>query len=273
MHKILQKEDISQDVTKLIFEAPLIAHNAAPGQFIVLRIDEYGERFPLTITDTNKEEGSVEIIFQKLGTSTQKLGRLEAGESILDIVGPLGKSSEIKKYGTVVCVGGGVGTAEIFPEVRAYKEAGNKVITIVGARTKELLILLKELDSLSDELIVCTDDGSYGEKGVVTDPLKRVLDREKVDKVLAVGPIVMMKFVAKLTKEYNVKTTVSLNPIMVDGTGMCGSCRVTVGNEVKFACVDGPEFDAHLVDFEELQSRNSRFMEEEKHSCKIGLDK
>lgn len=271
MNKIIAKDELSSDVTQMELIAPEISNRTKPGQFIVLRVDEFGERFPLTITDSDPKKGTVEIIFQKVGKSTNELGELQVGDEILDVLGPLGKPSEIKKYGTVVCVGGGVGTAEIIPEVRAYKEAGNKVISIVGARTKDLLILLDELNKLSDELIVTTDDGSYGEKGVVTDPLKRILEREKVGKVLAVGPIIMMKFVAKLTKEYDVKTSASLNPVMVDGTGMCGSCRVTVGGEVKFACVDGPEFDAHLVDFDELQARNNRFLAEEKHSCKIGL--
>ncbi len=270
MFEILKKEDISSDVIKMRVKADDIAKKVKPGQFIVLRIDEYGERFPLTITNFNSKKGFIEIIFQKVGTSTIKLGNLNVGDKILDILGPLGNPSDIKKYGTVVCIGGGVGTAEILPEVRAYKKKGNKVITIVGARTKDLLILLDELKELSDKLIVTTDDGSYGQKGVVTDPLKKLLDNERIDRVLAVGPIIMMKFVTKLTRKYNIKTLVSLNSIMVDGTGMCGSCRVTVGKEVKFTCVDGPEFDGHLVDFDELQARNSRFLDKE-HQCKIGL--
>lgn len=265
MYKILVKQELAPSVKLFEVEAPLIARKAQAGQFVILRIDADGERVPLTIADFNREKGTVTIIFQEVGASTKLLGQLEAGETILDLVGPLGQPTHVENFGTVVCVGGGIGIAPVYPIARAMKEAGNKVISIIGARSEDILIYEEEMASVSDELIIMTDDGSKGRKGLVTAPLKELLDgNSSPDLVVAIGPVIMMKFVAETTRPYGVHTVVSLNPIMVDGTGMCGGCRVAVGNENKFACVDGPEFDAHQVDFDNLMSRQRMYKRQEK---------
>lgn len=265
MYKILVKKQLAPSVQLFEVEAPLIAKKAQPGQFVILRIDEEGERIPLTIADFNREAGTITIIFQEVGASTIELGLLNEGEFLLDLVGPLGKATHIEKMGTVVCVGGGIGIAPVYPIARGMKEAGNEVISIIGARTEDILIYEEEMAAVSDELIITTDDGSKGRKALVTQPLKELLDSDKnISLVVAIGPVIMMKFVAETTRPYGVPTVVSLNPIMVDGTGMCGGCRVSVGNENKFACVDGPEFDGHKVDFDVLMSRQRMYKPHEK---------
>lgn len=270
MYKILEKRTLSDNVKLMNIKAPLVAKKAKPGQFIILRIDETGERIPLTIADYDRKKGSITIIFMEVGKTTKQLGAMKEGESLLNFAGPLGVPSEIEKYGTVVCIGGGVGIAPLYPIVRALKEAGNKVISILGAKSKDLLMLEDEIGKYSDELLIATDDGSKGHKGFVSDVLKDIIDEgTKIDIAWAIGPVIMMKVVSDLTRKYDLKTMVSLNPIMVDGTGMCGGCRVTVGDETKFACVDGPEFDGHKVDFENLMLRNRRFEREEKEACKL----
>ena len=275
--KILKKEMLSPDVFRFDVEAPRIAKKTQPGQFIILRVNEEGERIPLTVADFDRERGIITIIFQVVGASTELLAALEEGDEILDFVGPLGQKSEIEPgLGTVVCIGGGIGVAPIYPIARGMHEAGNKVISIIGARSKELLIMEKELRAASDETIVTTDDGSYGIEGFVTAALEQLVDYgEKIDLVYAIGPVVMMKSVADATRPLGIKTIVSLNPIMVDGTGMCGGCRVQIGSETKFACVDGPEFDGHLVDFEGLRERQDMYRDQEAegkdHICRIGL--
>ncbi|MDR1952071.1 MAG: sulfide/dihydroorotate dehydrogenase-like FAD/NAD-binding protein [Elusimicrobiota bacterium] len=266
MYKIISKQKLASNITSLWIEAPDIAKNAKAGQFIIFRIDDHGERVPLTIAGVDAQKGLTRIIFQHAGKSTTALSLLEEGQLIKDFLGPLGQPTEIEKYGTVCVVSGGVGTAEILPVIDALKSAGNKVISIVGARTKELLLLEDEIRKASTELIVATDDGSYGIKGFVTDVLKDVISREKTDIIYAIGPVPMMKAVANLTREKSIKTLASLNPIMVDGTGMCGACRVTVDGKTKFACVDGPEFDAHKVNWDELISRLGTFKDLEKIS-------
>ncbi|MCD5398039.1 sulfide/dihydroorotate dehydrogenase-like FAD/NAD-binding protein [candidate division NPL-UPA2 bacterium] len=272
MYRIQASRELAPAIWEMDILAPEIAERALPGQFIILRIDEKGERIPLTIHDVGRKKGTVGIIFQEVGRTTRRLAALPVGGLLRDFLGPLGRSSEIERFGRVICVGGGVGTAVLYPEAKALREAGNRIISIVGARNKELLILEKKMREISHEFYITTDDGSYGRRGVVTGVLKEILDKNKVDLVVTIGPTMMMKFVCQLTREYGVRTTVSLNPIMVDGTGMCGSCRVRVGEETKFVCVDGPEFDGHQVDFKELTERNSRFLKEEKvapgkHKC------
>ena len=278
MFKILKKEEWSPSVFAMEIEAPRVAKKAKAGQFIVLRVDEEGERIPLTIADFNRETGAVLIVFQVIGASTMKLAALEAGDSLVDFVGPLGQPSEIEKFGTVVVVGGGIGVAPTYPIARAMKEAGNKVIAIMGAKTKDILIMEEEMKAVTDEVVVTTDDGSYGMKGFVTNAVQALVDRgEKIDQITAIGPVIMMKSVADATRSLGIRTIVSLNPIMVDGTGMCGGCRVKVGDETKFACVDGPEFDGHLVDFKGLMSRQRMYRDlesqEKDHVCNIGLDR
>lgn len=278
MFKILKKEEWSPSVFAMEIEAPRVARKAKAGQFIVLRVDEEGERIPLTIADFNRETGAVLIVFQVIGASTMKLAALEAGDAIVDFVGPLGQPSEIEKFGTVVVVGGGIGVAPTYPIARAMKEAGNKVIAIMGAKTKDILIMEEEMKAVTDEVVVTTDDGSYGMKGFVTNAVQALVDRgEKIDQITAIGPVIMMKSVADATRSLGIRTIVSLNPIMVDGTGMCGGCRVQVGDETKFACVDGPEFDGHLVDFKGLMSRQRMYRDlesqEKDHVCNIGLDR
>lgn len=277
MYKILKKEVLSA-VTKLMeVEAPHVARKARAGQFIIVRIDEQGERIPLTIADYNRDTGAITIIFQEVGKSTLQLGRMEPGDELSSFAGPLGHPTEIENYGTVVCVGGGVGIAPIYPIARSLKEAGNTVISIIGARSKDLLFWEEKMRAVSDELIVCTDDGSYGRKSLVTEPLREFIENNKVARVWAIGPAVMMKFVSLATKPYNVPTVVSLNTIMIDGTGMCGGCRVLLlDSGARFVCVDGPEFDAHKVDWGSLLSRLQFYRDEERkaveqweHKCKL----
>ena len=277
MFKILKKEELSPNVYAMEIDAPRVAKKAEPGQFIVLRVNEEGERIPLTIANFDRKTGRILIVFQVIGASTMELAALKEGDDILDFVGPLGRPSEIAKLdGTMVVVGGGIGVAPTFPIARAMKEAGNKVIAIMGAKTKDILIMEKEMKEVTDEILVTTDDGSRGIKGFVTYAVQELVDRgEKIAQITAIGPVIMMKSVADATREYGIHTVVSLNPIMVDGTGMCGGCRVTVGDETKFACVDGPEFDGHLVDFRGLMSRQRMYRdmeaEEKDHVCRIGL--
>jgi len=254
-------------VCQLRVEAPRIARKAKPGQFVVLRVNETGERIPLTMAGTDPAGGTISLIFQVVGKSTALMRALNVGDSIQDIIGPLGKPTHIENQGTVVCVGGGTGVAVMYPITQAYKEAGNHVIAIIGARTKDLLILEEEMRAASHDLRVTTDDGSYGHHGFVTDVLRRIFEEKKdVKLVVGIGPVPMMKFLCKMTKEYGVKTVVSLNPIMVDATGMCGACRVTVAGKTRFCCVDGPEFDGHEVDYDELVKRQRAYLTEEKAS-------
>ena len=267
MYPILYKEDLAPKIHLFKIGAPAVARKAKAGQFIVVRIDEKGERIPLTIADWDDIEGSITIVFMEIGTTTSRLATLKAGDSLLNFVGPLGQPSHIEKFGTVVCVGGGVGVAPIFPIARSLRKAGNKVISILGSRCQDILFWQDRIKSVSDELIVTTDDGSCGLKGVVTVPLKGLLEgSNKVDRVIAIGPAVMMKFCARTSQPFGVKTVVSLNSIMVDGTGMCGACRVSVGGVTRFACVDGPEFDGHAVDWDLLAARQRMYLEEEKCS-------
>jgi len=275
--KILSKEIIAEhegtQVTRFQIHAPDIAQKIKPGQFIVVMVEEKGERIPLTVVDKDTEKGIITLIVQGIGFSTKLMGKLKKGDSLYAIVGPMGNSTEIKKYGKVILVGGGVGIAEIYPLAKALKQAGNHVVTILGARTKELLILEKDMKTVSDESYITTDNGSCGEKGFVTDVLKKLLtynlEHRTYNLVYAVGPIPMMQKVASVTKEFNVHTVVSLNALMVDATGMCGGCRVKIGEEVKFSCVDGPEFDAHLVDWDELIKRTRVYSKKENHICKL----
>jgi len=262
MFKIVERKDLAPKIKLFKVEAPDVARKARPGEFIILRIDEEGERIPLTIADFDVDRGTVTIIFQEVGKTTELLGEMEAGEHILDFVGPLGCASEIEKFGTVVCIGGGVGVAPVYPIARALYEAGNRVISIIGARTKDMLIWEDEMKKISSELYVASDDGSIGVKGFVTDVLTDVMARENVDRIVAIGPLVMMKAVSQVTPE-TVPLVVSLNPIMVDGTGMCGACRIEVGGQTKFACVDGPEFDGHKVNWDLVMLRAKMFVNEE----------
>lgn len=255
MFKIIDKEHFSEHVVKFEVEAPEIARSRRPGHFVIVRVGDGGERIPLTIAASDSVRGSITLVVQEVGVSTRKICALNVGDCFTDIVGPLGQATHIGKVGTVVCCGGGVGVAPLLPIVRAMKEAGNRVVTILAARTAELVILRDQVAPYSDEVIVMTDDGSLGRRGLVTEGLEDVINREKVDQVVAIGPAVMMKFVAKLTKKYDLPTMVSLNTIMVDGTGMCGACRVTVDGKTRFVCIDGPEFDAHKVDFDEMIMR------------------
>jgi len=266
MKQILAKEQLSQEVFRMRIKAPLIAEERRPGQFIIIQLDtEFGERIPLTIADANLEEGSITIIFQAVGKSTKLLSLMEVGDQIENLVGPLGNPTHIEKLGTVVCVGGGIGVAPLYPIAQAMKKAGNRLIVIIGARTKELVILEEEMRAIADEVIICTDDGSAGRKGLVTEPLKELCEQEpKPNLVVAIGPPIMMKFCSLTTKPYAVPTVVSLNTIMIDGTGMCGGCRVSVGGQIKFVCVDGPEFDGHLVDFDQLMKRLGSYRVQEK---------
>lgn len=263
MNKIVAKEYFSPKVVKLEVEAPLIAHSRKAGHFVIVRVGEKGERMPLTIAAADVQKGTITLVVQQMGVSSTKLCQLNVGDELTDLVGPLGKATHIEKFGTVVCACGGVGAAPMLPIVEALKKAGNRIVTVLAARTKELVILEKQLASFSDELIVMTDDGSYGEKGLVTNGVEKVIQREKVDKCITIGPAIMMKFVAELTRKYNIPTEASLNTIMVDGTGMCGACRISVGGKTRFVCVDGPEFDAHQVDFNELLMRLGGYKEEE----------
>ena len=264
MYKIVRKEQFSENVFRLDVEAPLIARSRKAGHFVIVRVCEGGERIPLTISDSNPTDGTIMLVVQQIGVSTRKLCALNVGDCVADVVGPLGQATHIEQFGTVVCAGGGVGVAPMLPIIRALKAKGNKVISVLAGRSKELIILEDMVRDSSDEVIIMTDDGSYGEKGLVTAGIERVIQREKVDKCFAIGPAVMMKFCCLLTKKYNIPTDVSLNTIMVDGTGMCGACRVTVDGKTRFVCVDGPEFDGHLVDFDEMLKRMKAFSTEEK---------
>ena len=274
MFKILKKRELNKDVTLMEVDAPFIAKKAKAGQFIIFRTDEYGERIPLTIADYDREKGTITIIFQKVGKSTMQLGTMEEGDSILDFVGPLGKPTELEGIKNACVIGGGVGNAIAYPQAKTLHNMGAKVDMIAGFRSKDIVILEDEMRNATDNLYITTDDGSYAEKGFVTDKLRQLLEAgNKYDAVIAIGPVPMMKFVSLLTKEYGIKTIVSLNSIMIDGTGMCGGCRVTVGGETKFACVDGPDFDGHLVDYDELINRNSLYKEQEEedknHICHL----
>lgn len=255
MNKIVNKEYFSENVVKFEVEAPLIARSRKAGHFVIVRLGEKGERIPLTIATSDSEKGTITLVIQAVGNSSKKICALEAGDYLTDVVGPLGQPTHIEKYGTVVCAGGGVGIAPMLPIIEAMKKAGNRVISVLAARTKDLVILEKQVAEYSDEVIVMTDDGSYGQKGLVTNGVESVINREKVDLCVTIGPAIMMKFVSLLTKKYNVPTMASLNTIMVDGTGMCGACRISVGGKTKFVCVDGPEFNAHEVDFDEMLMR------------------
>lgn len=255
-------------------EAPEAAAKAEPGQFVVVRLDDKAERIPLTIVEADRAAGTLTLVVQEVGRSSHDLARLRAGDEILDLLGPLGRPTEIERLGTVVCVGGGIGVAPILPQARRHKEIGNRVVGIIGAQTKELLILEEEMRDACERLIVTTDDGSYGKKGLVTEALLELLDGGlHVDQVTAIGPVPMMQAVAELTKQRGIKTVVSLNPIMIDGSGMCGGCRVTVGGETRFACVDGPEFDGHLVDFAELRRRQGMYRDEERRAMEAERDR
>ena len=255
MNKILARTRFSDRVVALVVEAPLIARSRRPGHFVIVIPDQKGERIPLTIADADRDAGTITLVVQAVGESTEKICALQPGQYLHDVVGPLGRATHIEKFGTVVCCGGGVGVAPMLPIARALKQAGNRVISVLAARTRDLIILEPQVAESSDEVIIMTDDGSYGTKGLVTQGLEQVILREPVQHVVAIGPAVMMKFVALLTKKYDIPTICSLNTIMVDGTGMCGACRVTVGGRTRFVCVDGPEFDAHQVDFDEMIMR------------------
>ena len=265
MNKIISKEQFSEKVFKFEVEAPLIAQSRKAGHFVIVRVDEMGERMPLTIAGADLAKGTITLVVQEVGLSFTKLCRLNAGDYILDVVGPLGQATHIEKFGTVVCAGGGVGVAPMLPIIQALKAAGNKVISVLAGRTKELIILEEEVRKSSDEVIIMTDDGSYGTKGLVTEGIEKVIQRETVNKCFAIGPAIMMKFVSKTTEPYGIPTTVSMSPIMVDGTGMCGGCRLTVGGETKFACVDGPDFDGHKVDWDESLKRGKMYFDWERH--------
>lgn len=270
--KIIDKKQLAPEIVRFIVEAPQIAKKAQPGHFIILRYKENGERIPLTIADYNREKGTITLVCQGIGKSTYEINRMEVGDSFLDLLGPLGKAYPIKKLGTVVCVAGGLGVAPLYPKAKALYEAGNRIISLIGAQRKELLIMTEEMAAISAEIHFSTDDGSFGHHGFITEPLRQVLAREKVDEVVAVGPVPMMASAVKVTREFNVPVVVSLNALMVDGTGMCGGCRVTVGGETKFCCVDGPTFDGAAVDFQELLMRQRYYQEQEKeafHRCKL----
>lgn len=255
MNKIVNKEYFSENVVKFEVEAPLIARSRKAGHFVIVRVGEKGERIPLTIAASSVEKGTITIVIQAVGASSRKICDLNEGDYITDVVGPLGQATHIEKYGTVICAGGGVGIAPMLPIIEAMKKAGNKVISVLAARTKDLVILEEQVAEYSDEVIVMTDDGSYGYKGLITNGIEMVVNREKVNLCVTIGPAIMMKFVSLLTQKYNIPTLASLNTIMVDGTGMCGACRITVGGKTKFVCVDGPEFNAHEVDFDEMLMR------------------
>lgn len=267
MYRILEKQSLNPTVTRMVIDAPRVAKKAQPGMFIILRVDEDGERIPLTIADYDGAKGTVTIIFQIVGATTHKLNRLDAGDSICDFVGPLGRPTELDGLKKVAVIGGGVGCAIAYPTAKKLHELGATVHSVIGFRNKDLVILHDEFDAVSDKLVLMSDDGSAGSKGLVTDALKALIEQgNEYDEVIAIGPLVMMKFVCRLTEQYGIKTVVSMNPIMIDGTGMCGGCRLTVGGEMKFACVDGPDFDGHLVDFDEAIERGRMYAEFERHA-------
>lgn len=265
LYEILARQDLKPNVHLFKIAAPAVARKARPGQFIILMVTEEGERVPLTIADFDRDAGTVSVVFMQLGKSTRQLAQLAVGDRLYACAGPLGIPTRIERYGTVVCVGGGFGVATLAPVAKAMRAAGNKVITVMGFRTRDLMFWEDQLRAVSDELLIVTDDGSYGSKGVVTEPIKQLLTSgERVDLVVAIGPAIMMKFVAKATEPFGVKTIASLNPIMIDGTGLCGGCRVSVSGQTRFACVDGPDVDAHLVDWDELMARQRTYLDEEK---------
>ncbi len=263
MYKILEKEILSENVVKLVIESKVIAANRKAGQFVIVKLGETGERIPLTIADSDAEKGTITLIIQTVGVTSHKLSNLNAGDIVTDVVGPLGRATEIENVGTIIAAGGGVGIAPLYPIAKAMKEAGNKVIVVLAARNKELIILENEMRAFADEVIIMTDDGSYGKKGLVTQGIEEIIEREETSLCVAIGPAVMMKFVSLLTRKFDLPTVASLNTIMVDGTGMCGACRITVGGKTKFVCVDGPEFDAHQVDFDEMLKRLNAYKKDE----------
>ena len=264
MNKVVSKEFFSENVVRLEIEAPRIAKARRAGHFVILRVDEKGERIPLTISGSNVAKGTITLVIQRVGVTSRKLAELEPGDMITDLVGPLGQATDVKKVGTILACGGGVGVAPLLPIVEANKKAGNRVVSVIAARSKDLIILEDQIREFSDEVIVMTDDGSYGEKGLITEGMERVIKREKVDEAVIIGPAIMMKFAAEVTRKYEIPSIASLNTIMVDRTGMCGACRVTVDGKTKFVCVDGPEFDAHKVDFDEMLMRLSGYKDFEK---------
>jgi len=280
MNKIVEKEYFSEKVVKIVVEAPEIARSRKAGNFVILRVGEKGERFPLTIAGADPEKGTIILVVQTVGVSSSKLAALQPGDFITDLVGPLGKATHVEKKGTILAAGGGVGIAPMLPIVEAFKKAGNRVISVIAARSRDLIILEEQIREWSDDVIVMTDDGSYGRQGLVTVGMEEVILREKIDECIVIGPAIMMKFAALLTKKYNIPTLASLNTIMVDGTGMCGACRVTVGGKTRFTCVDGPEFDAHQIDFDEMLMRMGAYRNEEKqafdhyvHQCQCQKEK
>jgi ferredoxin--NADP+ reductase len=280
MNTICTREELGRNVVRCVVDAPLIATHRKPGQFVIVRVTDHGERIPLTIADANPEMGTISLIVQSVGKTTREMAMLRSGDTIHDIVGPLGRPTHIEQFGSVLCVGGGIGIAPLYPIAKGMKEAHNHVITVLGARTHDLLILEDDLRTVSDELIVTTDDGSYGARGLVTDAIRSLVNGgTHIDQAVVIGPPLMMKFTSLLTSELGIPTIASLNPIMIDGTGMCGGCRVTVGGEMKFACVDGPEFDAHKVDWDSMIRRLGTYRTAEQqaaeryeHECRIGLD-
>lgn len=269
MYKILGKKVLNEQVTALTLDAPFVARKVQPGQFVIIRTDELGERIPLTVADFDRDKGTLTIIFQAVGFTTKKLAAMNTGDSIADCVGPLGRATEFENPKKAIVIGGGVGCAIAYPQAKALHNMGVYTDVIAGFRSRDIVILEDEMKAVADNLYITTDDGTYGEKGFVTDVLKRLIEKDSYDLVIAIGPIPMMKFVSKTTEPYGIRTLVSLNPIMIDGTGMCGGCRVTVGGETKFACVDGPDFDGHKVDFDELSRRNGFYREEEAHACRM----
>jgi len=272
MYPILEKKNLNRHVEEMVVHAPYVAKRCEPGQFIILRVDDEGERIPLTIAEFDRKVGTITIIYQVAGFTTRKLSEKKVGESLMDFVGPLGQPTELHPVKHVIGIGGGVGAAPLYPQLKKLSEMGTVVDVILGARSKDFIILEEKFSEFCKNVYVTTDDGSYGTKGLVTDKLKELVEKgAKYDEVIAIGPVIMMKFVSLLTKPWGLKTSVSLNPIMVDGTGMCGGCRVTVGGQTKFACVDGPDFDGHQVDYDELMRRQSMYKTEEAHACKIGL--
>lgn len=273
MNKIVEKKHFSANVVMLEIEAPLIARSRKAGHFVIVRVDKDGERIPLTIADADTTRGTITLVVQMMGVSSTKLCSLNVGDQILDVVGPLGKATHIEHFGTVVCAGGGVGVAPMLPIIKAMKQAGNRVISILAGRTKDLIILEEQVRRHSDEVVIMTDDGSYGNKGLITDGIENIIHREKVDLCVTIGPAIMMKFVSLLTRKYDIPTVASLNTIMVDGTGMCGACRVTIDGVTKFVCVDGPEFDAHKVDFDEMMMRLGAYREQEAEAKQQYLNK
>lgn len=269
MYQLVFREDLAPRIHLFRVAAPFVARKAKAGQFIILRIDEAGERIPLTIADFDRAQGTITVVFMEVGKTSTKLATVQQGDSLVTFTGPLGMPTETENFGTVCCVGGGFGTATIYPIAKAMKEAGNRVISVIGFRNKELMFWEDKMRSVSDEVIVCTDDGSYGRKGLVTEPVKELCEAGKLNRVVAIGPIPMMKFTSKATQPFGVTTIVSLNPVMVDGTGMCGACRVSVGGATRFVCVDGPDFDGHKVNWDELSARNQIYRENEKLAMEL----